>query len=286
MEGQNLQKTDDSNEVGFNKYKFLKSLNYEDLTDDEKKQIESYEEKNEPNEEQLAFKKRYIERLTVEPEQIEFEVKKGWLWKRFLENYKELKGVDFTQNDDTLNNIKTIMFYFLKDDQFFSCENLSNLSQPNFKKGLLIIGGYGNGKTSTMQAIEKTFIGIKGYAFKSYNANEVVKMFESITIENFTIDLSRKDFDIKMLKGDRLFDDVKTEKDASNFGKFNLFKDILETRCDNGFKTYVTCNYDPNYPNDLEKALDEFGNRYGERVYDRLFEMFNIIEFKGKSFRL
>lgn len=286
MDNQDLQKIGNTGGIGFNKYKFLKSLPYEDLTDEEKEQIKEFEVRFNPSPEQLEFKKKYIERLVTEPEQVEFEIKKAWLWKKFLENYKVLKGLDFVQNSDTLENIKTIMLYFLKDPEFFNCKNLCKLSKPSFEKGLIIIGAYGNGKTSTMQAIEKTLSGIKGYSFKSYNANEVVKMFESINIDNYTIDLSRKDFDLKMLRGDRFFDDVKTEKDASNFGKFNLFKDILETRCGNGFKTYVTCNYDPNYPNDLEKGIDEFGFRYGERVYDRIFEMFNIIEFKGKSFRL
>ena len=286
MDKKYLQQIGQLPEIGFNKYKFLKSLPFEDLTEEEKKQVENYENRFQPTPEQLAFKKRYIERLHAEPEQVEFEITKGWLWKRFNENYKEIYGVEFVQNKETLENIKTVMLYFLKDEGFFNCDNLCKISRPSFGKGLLIIGGYGNGKTSTMKSMEKTLFGLKGYSFKSYNANEVVKMFESISIDNYTIDLSRKDFDLKMTRGNLLFDDVKTEKDASNFGKFNLFKDILESRCGGSFKTHITCNFDSEFPNDVEKGIYEFGTRYGERVYDRIFEMFNVIEFKGQSFRI
>jgi len=95
--------------------------------------------------------------------------------------------------------------------------------------------------------------------------------------------------------GDRYFDDIKTERHASNYGKVNLFKDILENRYNNRVqivkgvtkinKTFGTCNYKEGYEGNTEVALEEFGEMYGGRIYDRLFEMFNIIEFKGKSFR-
>lgn len=287
MANENFSKIgDESNLIGFNKYKFLKSLPYTDLTEKEKEQITQYEEKFKPSPEQLEFKKKYIERLTLEVEEKEVEIKKAWLWQRFLECFKLETGKEFIQNPETIENIKVIMLYFLKSPDFFFCKNLNPLSKPSFDKGLLIVGNYGNGKTSTMKAFEKVFQGIKGYSFKSYNANDVVKMFESIQIDNYTIDLSRKEFDLIMCRGDRYFDDLKTEREASNYGKFNLFKEILEIRSGTKYKTHVTCNYNTKYPDNTEKAIDEFAIKYGERVYDRIFEMFNIIEFKGKSFRI
>ena len=64
-----------------------------------------------------------------------------------------------------------------------------------------------------------------------------------------------------------------------------MFKELLEVRYENNAKTFITCNFDPNNLKDIQKALDQFLLRYGGRVYDRLFEMFNIIEFKGNSLR-
>jgi len=272
-----------SETIGFNRYKFLKSLLFDDLSDIEKQEIKLYEERNEVTEEQLKFKKDYVDKITAPEVVIDFKINKKWLWTNFLINYKELNGKDFIQNDETLENIKAIMLYFLKDDEFFECKNLSYLTKPSFEKGLLIVGSYGNGKTSVMTAIEKTLKGIKGYNFKSYNTKEVVKMYESITVES---ELTKRDFDNKMNYGIKMFDDLKAERDASNFGKVNLLSEILEIRYSNKKTTYATMNYKQGFEGDIEKAVDEIAEKYGDRLYDRVYEMFNIIEFKGKSFRL
>ena len=281
-----LQKIGETPEIGFNKYKFLKSLELDDLTEIEINQISEYESRNTVTEEQLAMRKRYVEKAYFEPELKEIVLDKKWFWNQFLINYKILNSKDFIQNPETIDNIKAVMYYFLKDENFFLCSNLNVLSRPSFDKGLLIVGSFGNGKTSIMLAIEKTLRGLKGFHFRSFNANEVVKMFESIKNDNYAIDLSRKDFDNKMTRGDVYFDDLKTERDASNFGKVNLFKEILEMRSQKNNKTYVTMNYKQGFDNDIEKAIDEIAERYGDRVYDRVYQMFNIIEFKGKSQRL
>lgn len=275
----------DNNGIGFNRYKFLKNLAFDDLTEEEKILISDYEAKHEVNPEQLERKKKYIERLQVEKENIEFTFNKKTIWLGFLNSFKLVNGKDFIQNETTLENIKPLMYYFLKDRLFFDCKNVIDVSVPSFEKGLLIIGDFGNGKSSTMLAFEHLFKGIVGYNFKSYNANEVVKMFEEIKPDNYTIDLSRKDFDRKMNLGTKYFDDVKTEREASNYGKVNLFKEILECRYNSKYKTYITCNYKNGLPNDIDSALFEFSEKYGSRVYDRLFEMFNIIQFNGKSMR-
>lgn len=272
-----------SETIGFNRYKFLKGLLFDDLTDIEKEEIRLYEERHGVTPEQLKFKKDYIERITTPEATIEFQITKKWLWNNFLLNYKEINRKDFIQTPETLENIKAIMFYFLKDEKFFECVNVNPLSKPSFDKGLLLVGNYGNGKTSVMTAIEKTLKGIKGYHFRTYNTKEVVKLFESITAES---ELTKRDFDNKMNYGVKLFDDLKAERDASNFGKVNLISEILEIRYVNKMKTHATMNYKQGFAGDVEKAVDEIAEKYGDRVYDRMYEMFNIVEFKGKSFRI
>lgn len=286
MEQQAHNQTEIGKEVGFNRYKFLKNLEFETLTPDEKKEIESYEARHEVTPDQLAYKKSYVERLTTEIPTKDFVFTKENLWKLFIAKYNEVNKKDFEQTTESLSNLKAIFYYFLKDDAFLQCENLHYITKPDFNKGLLIIGNFGNGKTSVMKTFEEVFKGIKNYHFKGYNANEVVKMFEQIKADEFGIDLTRKDFDRKMTKGTVYFDDVKTEREASNYGKVNLFKEILEMRNTNNSKTFITCNFRDGYPNNIEEALNEFSVKYGERVYDRIYEMFNIIEFKGKSFRV
>lgn len=271
--------------IGFNRYSFLKSLPIEDLSEIEIAQMKNYEEKHNQSEEQKENQINYWKKVRESVDVIEKKYTKIELWKLFLTTFREIHGKNFVYNDEVLENIKPLMYYFMKDDNFFSCKNLSNLSDPSFDKGLLIIGNFGNGKTATMAVFEKIFKPIKSTSFKGYSANEVVNMFEKINPTLKEQILTRAEFDKLMHSGKRYFDDVKTERHASNFGKMNLMKDILEVREKNNLLTHITCNFKDGFENDIQAGLDEFEEKYGSRLYDRLFKMFNIIEFKGKSFR-
>lgn len=271
--------------IGINKYKFLKSLSEEDRTEEEKKLISDYEETfgKGLNEEYI---RNYTRKLFSQTPKVEMVLNKKWLWKTFLEKFSENEGKEFIQNEETITNVKSIMLYFLQDPDFLSLQNVNPLSKPCFKKGLLIVGDYGCGKSSIMSAIQKTLYGLKGYSFRNFNANEVVKIFESITPENSNGNFNKREFDMSMTLGDIYFDDIKTERIASNFGKVNIFREIFEIRSRRDAKTYLTCNFKEGKRGDVCAAVDEFEEKYGERVYDRIYEMFNIVEFKGKSFRV
>ena len=92
-----------------------------------------------------------------------------------------------------------------------------------------------------------------------------------------------------------LFDDLKREKNASNYGITNVGASLLEKRYNNlknynsdnkkRVVTHGTMNFYEKQPNDVDFAIQECGVRYGSHVYDRIFEMFNIVEIKGKSQR-
>lgn len=276
--------------IGFNRYNFLQTLAKEDLSPEEAEQIEVYEKMQIQSPEQEQNEKEYLQRLRKEKAVPEKKFTKQELWTLFIKEFKIIHGREFVCNDEIIENIKPIMLYFLQDDDFFFCKNLSGLSKPSFDKGLLIIGNFGNGKTAAMMVFEKIFKEIKSISFKGYTTKEIVSMFESINPNDSTA-ITRAQFDQKTTKGRRYFDDVKTERHASNFGKMNLMKEILEERENKclpplyATKTHLTCNYKEGFEGDVQKGLDEFEEKYGSRLYDRLFKMFNIIEFKGKSFR-
>ena len=136
------------------------------------------------------------------------------------------------------------------------------------------------GKTIIMRVLEKCFAHIISNRFKVYSANEIVNLFEGCQSQN-----DKKYFFERMKSGVILIDDLFTERVASNFGKVDILKEIIEERYSRGSKTYVTCNYADGCEGDVEGTLKVFAERYGNRVYDRFFEMFNIIEFKGESLR-
>ncbi len=200
---------------------------------------------------------------------------------KFFETFEEIEGKKFDLSDSNPLKLDTLIHYFLKDPLFSSSALLNtNLSLPSFDKGLLLIGDYGTGKTSIIRGLLITLssLNIRHITFK--HVNDVVIEYECLT-NGF----DKKDFFENYNKGIWAFDDVLTEEVANNFGKLNLMKRLFENRSFHKKTTHCTCNYDENHPNDLKKGLFQFQTKYDGRVYDRLFDMFNIIEFKGKSMR-
>ena len=49
--------------------------------------------------------------------------------------------------------------------------------------------------------------------------------------------------------------------------------------------TLVTMNYLEACPNNIDEAILELYQRYGQRVFDRILENFNFIQLQGNSFR-
>ena len=246
------------------------------------KEVEKYELKwHVGNKNASENLKEYMKTFRDEKQIETKEITKVWLWKEFLKAFKENENIEFKLTPETAENIKPIFYYFLGDlEKLKGCKNVSNLSKVDLSKGLLIIGNYGNGKTSVMKALEKVFKNTN-LIFKGYNTNEAVTMYEACGNSK-----EKDEFMNLMVKGTRYFDDVKTERQASNYGKTEIFKEIFEMRNRNKVKTFITMNYREGNPNDLKDGLLEMGEKYGSRVYDRIFQDYIIIEFKGKSFRV
>ena len=286
------------------------------LTDLELKQIENFELRKQQNK-STSFnnevehwekvysnsnkKNDYIDGLLPD---------KAAIYKNFLIAYKFLNGFDFEKTEESLKNIEPIIKYFACDTTFFDADNSiktvgNKVLSPSFKKGLLLIGNVGNGKTSVMKAIQfmVDFYFEKSISEKWNTSGDWNRLrFKFKTCENLVTEYEflksgqeKEIFFSKYSKGNLLLDDLKREKDASNFGITNVVKAILEKRYNNQkqysedktkyIRTFGTMNFHENYPNNIDFAIQECGVRYGSHVYDRFFEMFNIIEFKGTSFR-
>jgi DNA replication protein DnaC len=206
---------------------------------------------------------------------------KNEIWRMFVNTFYKKYGYDFIQSEEIIKNIKILFYYFLQDEEFFKCENLrSDITQPSFKKGLLIIGGYGLGKTDYFSVFEEIFKYNSDLRFKCYPAKSLVLKYEHCT------SAIEKDYFFKDVSRPKMFiDDIGSERLASNYGKVDVVKDVLSNRYDKKLFTYASCNY-TNGDLCAKKTLEDIGLRYGPRIYDRFFEMFNVIEFKGKSLRV
>lgn len=203
------------------------------------------------------------------------------LWERFTYHYDVLGGRSFEKNPDVIKNIEVLFQYFLGDENFIhNPKVVSRLSMPSHEKGLLIIGPVGVGKTIYMKALSLALRDFGVPSFGVTSTNRVVQDFEICSKPN------DKAYFLEQYCGGRImFDDLGTERDASNFGVVNVVKEIFEERSLSRRLTFVTCNYMEGYEDDVEGALLYILERYGFRTYDRLFEMFNIIQFTGKSLR-
>ena len=242
------------------KYKHLKQF-YNSLSDEEKLQVDEYEKAQNQN---VNINKipesKPKELITKLPGEYVFNFYKIF-WKNVQQ--KELIITDFNKKI-----LIALCQYFGKDEK----------CPLDLKKGILLSGDCGIGKTSMMMtfyAMGKHLIEKRQDPFmwfRTMNCNEIVTEFEGITDEDDDV----KQFHNRMKKGDFYFDDFGTERDASRYGKSNLMREIIENRyLDLTCKTYITTNLNS----------DEILQRYGKRVFDRLFEQFNYIEMQGESFR-
>ena len=221
--------------------------------------------------------------LTLKNNKIIFTKKK--LKELFLVYFEIMFKKEFNQKDDSNLYLELLLNYFCRNDEFLKSPLLNqNYNKADHDKGVLICGNYGVGKSKLLKTFEQMFknefIFNPNYHFTMYNATELKTTFE-ILDNNYL----KNDFLKKHKTAFKCYDDVKSEVILSNYNKREIMKDIIHLRYESGARTIITCNFDENHPGDLSKALEEFGIMYDGRIYDRLFEMFNIVVINGQSKR-
>lgn len=151
------------------------------------------------------------------------------------------------------------------------------LTEDDNKRGLLLMGLYGNGKTTMMRAVLRFIAWIteqelgynKGIKTMSVTAKEIAKMCVS------EVDKTRYKalYSCDMLGIDELGGEP---KEVMNYGKIETpVIDLLTHRYDKQLITFITTNLNN----------QELASIYGERIYDRFREMMKIVVFNNKSFR-
>lgn len=281
--------------IGKHRYDALKKIPGNALLISQKEQIKTFEDyhgiteylKNIAKNKEIVEEKIQFEKKRIED--IEKNINVESVRAVFFDQYKKYNKKEFEITSETKENIEPLIRYFAKDESFlnYGVKNAKGnfISNPSLDKGLCIIGGFGNGKTSVMTTFQKMFIGLPNYSFGRFSAHELVLKYEQFSkykdaeaLENYW----------KMLtKGDLYIDDVKSEPDVLAFGKRNLLDALFQERYHKflQIRTHITMNYANGKNGDVMAAIQEVKTRYSNQVYDRFFEMYNVIEFKGKSFR-
>ena len=185
---------------------------------------------------------------------------------------EHMNGKGKYMNKENYKILETLFGYFCGDENF----NKHGIVKGNasIEKGLYIYGSVGTGKTTFFELLKKTGNSLyeKGFqtdlTFRNISCGNFVQLFmSSQKHDNLSLDL-------KLYYKNRLYiDDLGVEQLC--FNSYELIGDILFERYRNNARTWITTNL----------TIAQFAERYGKRLEDRFQEMFNVIEWSGKSFR-
>jgi len=202
-----------------------------------------------------------------------------------------LKTIEIDVND-CKNAVKLILEKYC--DGFTFDDNLSELYTNgvkyftgqecdwDLKKGLMIIGNVGTGKSLFMKAMQ-IFTGYitKVNRFNIYTSRQVMNDFLVNGYESFDKYLFNENTSAQKNPYHIAIDDIgRMDENVMNFGtKKNVIQEILADRYEiyksHGKLTFVTTNLN-------SEKLEEY---YGEWIRSRAREMFNIIKITGKDKR-
>ena len=156
------------------------------------------------------------------------------------------RDVEFQMDDNTVSKVDKVIKWMYESR----------------KRGLLLCGTLGNGKTTMLRAI-KYLLGTRAVYVESQGVYDYFKQNRSIP------SLSPRDI--------LLIDDLGVEPAACNdFGDVRYpLTELLLSRYKSNSTTIITTNL----------TFDEIGETYGERIQDRMREMYSLIKYVEPSYR-
>ncbi len=187
----------------------------------------------------------------------------------------EMYGDSFNLDDETVKNSYKKMYVNLRDRAI-------NEGKKS-KKGALVIGGIGVGKSAMMKIMQRLFKDTES-RFKWVNAYELKDLSEVYTTSEI------KEMYGYDLKCDLYIDDIGVSLDVKRYGNtVNIISELLMERYDlyinSGYRTHLSSNLKTDILNNLNKT-PTLKSMYGSRLLDRIKEMNEINIFKGNSKRV
>ncbi|MCA1760567.1 MAG: hypothetical protein LC658_12440 [Bacteroidales bacterium] len=212
----------------------------------------------------------YEEIATFKDEQFHFNFSDCRKWMEF--QGKQLFGPHFRIYREDHGLILSLLVYAIADKESCQAKNLS------LKKGILLTGPIGCGKTSLMTLVNYFLPPTLQYHIKS--TRETAFEFEKEgykVIRRYSTKAVVPPVNAPV-SGIFCFDDLGTEQPQKYFGnQCNVMAEILLSRYDlfisKGIPTHVTTNL----------SASELEEKYGNRLRSRMREMFNLVAFDKNS---
>jgi DNA replication protein DnaC len=150
---------------------------------------------------------------------------------------------------------------------------------PSVAKGLCLIGPHGIGKTHLAVAAMRTVLA-KGNQATFYEVSDLLRLIRSTynpVTKTAEMEILQPLLSAQLL----VLDDVGKEKTSEWVEETMTF--IVNTRYNHRLTTVFTSNYEDNPDNDV---LDSLRVRVGSRMYSRIHEMCDFVEYGGADYRL
>jgi ATP-dependent 26S proteasome regulatory subunit len=168
----------------------------------------------------------------------------------------------FVIDHDCSEVVKLLCSYF-SDGKYFIGQGY------DMKKGILLYGNKGCGKTRIMRAFRAN----QNFSYKAVECLDVTDEFSSQgpeALKQYSNPLSIAENHFGQTQIGIFFDDLGTEEIGNHFqNKMSVMERILQARYQRGLLTHVSTNLS------AQMILDT----YGERIQSRMKEMFNVIAF-------
>lgn len=189
---------------------------------------------------------------------------------------------DYKINETNKEVFKLLLLYFTGNPEFLTEFKKKTGVEGSFNKGIMLIGTVGTGKSLFFEIFKNyTRNIIRANSFQAYTSLDII---DSVNVSGASfLEKFNHNFFGNKAKPLRVYiDDIAAKNETvKNYGtEINVIEQLLSIRY-NVFQRYGTLTHctTNKYPSELVEVYDV-------RTVDRMKEMFNIIELKGKSFRM